>query len=152
MGSGKPLAAWMEEISTAEPVAAAGRPSLESSLYRKSIILFDGKHHTVVPVGSVLHLPPAHRNRILEKPEGPFTFWPAFLEKNEAWLGAWEVPLRMALGDQGLAASVLRKTSTDPRLLISVYRGGPISILVPVEDSEAPAPSPTSAESDKAKP
>lgn len=152
MGGGKPMAAWIEEVTKAAPVAATGRPSLESSLYRKSIILFDGKNHTVVPVGSVLHLPPAHRNKILEKPQGPFTFWPAFLERNENWLGAWEVPLRMALGDQELAASVLSKTSTDSRLLVSVYRGGPISILVPVEDPEAPASAPSTAKSEKAKP
>lgn len=116
-----------------EHAPVKNRPSSESSLYRKSIILFDGQMHTVVPVGSLLRLPPAYRNRVIQKPQGPFTFWPAFLKRNESWLGTWEVPLKMAQGDEALAKRVLLQTAKESRALVAVYRGGPISILQPVK-------------------
>lgn len=115
------------------------RPSLESSLYRKSIILFDGEMHTVVPVGSVLHLPPALRNRVVAKPQGDFTIWPNFLKRNAAWLAGKEVPLKMAKGDAKLAAAVLRETAQSPLLLVSVYRQCPISVLEAAPEPESRA-------------
>ncbi|WP_009958472.1 hypothetical protein [Verrucomicrobium spinosum] len=131
--SGSTLSDMLAKATTQAPVAA--RPSMESSLYRKSVILYDGEHHTVVPVGSVLQLPAGYRNRVVEKPVGVFTFWPAFLERNAAWLGAWEVPLRMAEGDEAVAKKVLATTANDSRVLVAVYRGGPITILEPVPEA-----------------
>lgn len=133
--SGGSLSDMLAKATTQAPVAA--RPSMESSLYRKSVILYDGVHHTVVPIGSVLQLPAGYRNRVVEKPVGSFTFWPAFLERNAAWLGAWEVPLRMAEGDAELAKKVLATTAKDPRVLVAVYRGGPITILEPVPEASS---------------
>lgn len=132
---GNTLSAMLAKATTQAPVTA--RPSMESSLYRKSVILYDGVHHTVVPVGSVLQLPAGYRNRVVEKPVGSFTFWPSFLERNAAWLGAWEVPLRMAEGDAETAKKVLAATAKDPRVLVAVYRGGPITILEPVPESNS---------------
>jgi hypothetical protein len=131
------VAAMLAKTMAQTPVTA--RPSMESSLYRKSVILYDGEKHTVVPVGSVLQLPPSYRNRVVEKPVGVFTFWPAFLERNAAWLGACEVPLRMAEGDQESAKKVLAATAKDPRVLVAVYRGGPITILEPVPEPASKA-------------
>jgi hypothetical protein len=132
---GNTLSAMLAKSTTQAPVAA--RPSMESSLYRKSVILYDGEKHTVVPIGSVLQLPAGYRNRVVEKPVGVFTFWPAFLERNAAWLGAWEVPLRMAEGDAEAAKKVLTATAKDPRVLVAVYRGGPITILEPVPETSS---------------
>ena len=126
------LGAMLAKSMAVTPVTV--RPSMESSLYRRSIILYDGEKHTVVPIGSVLQLPASYRNRVVEKPVGVFAFWPAFLERNAAWLGAWEVPLRMAEGDQEAAKKVLAATAKDPRVLVAVYRGGPITILEPVPE------------------
>lgn len=126
------LSSMLAKATTQAPVAA--RPSMESSLYRKSVILYDGTQHTVVPVGSVLQLPAGYRNRVVEKPVGTFTFWPAFLERNASWLGACEVPLSMAEGDPEVAKKVLASTARDSRVLVAVYRGGPITILEPVPE------------------
>lgn len=105
------------------------RPSTESSLYSQSIILTDGEKHTLVPVGSILHLPANLRDRVATEPKGDFTFWPAFLKRNAAWLAGHEVPLEMARGDRESAQRVLEQAGRDTRLLVSVYRGCPISIL-----------------------
>lgn len=107
------------------------RPSSGNSLLSSSIVLFDGQMFTLVPVGSVLRLPQAHRNKVLEEPKGEFTFWPAFLERNASWLSAREVPLKMAKGDAKIAEAILRETSADRRVVVSVYKGGPITILEP---------------------
>lgn len=133
--SGSSLSDMLAKATVQAPVAV--RPSMESSLYRKSVILYDGEKHTVVPIGSVLQLPAGYRNRVVEKPVGVFTFWPAFLERNAAWLGAWEVPLRMAEGDAEAAKKVLAATAKDPRVLVAVYRGGPITILEPVPETSS---------------
>ena len=111
------------------------RPEPGNSLYKKSIILFDGEMHTLVPVGSVLHLPAGLRHRVIAEPKGDFTYWPSFLKRNPGWLAAREVPLKMAEGDAKLAAAVLKETVKSSQLLVSVYRQCPISILEP-----APAP------------
>jgi hypothetical protein len=112
------------------------RPNVQSSLLTSSIVLSDGEAFTLVPVGSVLHLPPSYRNRVLEKPEGTFTFWPAFLAKNTSWLTAKEVPLKMAKGDAKAGEAIMRAVSMEPKVVVSVYKGGPISILEPVPGSE----------------
>lgn len=104
-------------------------PSTGNSLYTKSLILFDGEMHTLIPVGSVLHLPVNLRSRVISKPQGDFTFWPNFLKRNSSWLAGKEVPLKMAKGDAKLAAAVLRETSTSTRVLVSVYKQCPISVL-----------------------
>ena len=112
------------------PVGEA-RPSSGNSLLTSSIILFDGEKFTLVPVGSILNLPAAHRQKIVEEPKGEFTFWPSFLERNASWLRAREVPLKMAKGDSKAAEAVLKETSKDTHVVVSVYKTGPISILEP---------------------
>lgn len=116
------------------------RPSSGSSLLTSSIVLFDGEMFTLVPVGSILNLPRAHRRKVVPEPTGVFTFWPSFLERNASWLRAKEVPLKMAKGDSKSAEAVLKETSADARVVVSVYKGGPISILEPETPEEKDPP------------
>ncbi len=115
------------------------RPSSGNSLLTSSILLFDGSNFTVVPVGSILNLPRAHRHKIIPEPKGEFTFWPLFLERNASWLTAKEVPLKMAKGDAKAGEAVLKEASSNVRVVVSVYKGGPISILEPEAPEEKTA-------------
>lgn len=124
----KPMTAQLTAMMLPLPEV---RPDPSDSLYKKSIILFDGEMHTLIPIGSVLHLPPSLRSRIIAEPKGDFTFWPNFLKRNETWLAGREVPLKMAKGDAKLAAAVLKETAKSNQLLVSVYRQCPISVLEP---------------------
>ncbi len=126
----------MADMRDAFQPAPAVKPSLEPSLYKRSIILFDGSHHTVVPIGAVLRLPATYRNRVIEKPEGEFIFWPAFLEKNQSWLGGWEVPLAMAKGDAELSKKVMKQVDRENRVLVAVYKSCPITVLEAEPESE----------------
>lgn len=121
-----------------EPTAEV-KPDLTPSLYKRSIILFDGDVHTVVPIGAVLRLPPTYRSRVIDKPKGDFLFWPAFLEKNKNWVGGWEVPLAMAKGDATLAQNVMKQTAQDTRVLVAVYKSCPITVLEAVPDKTSGA-------------
>lgn len=116
-----------------------GRPEVQSSLLTSSLFLFDGAHYTVIPVGSILFLPKQLRNRVIREPQGDFTFWPNFLKLNSSWLAAKEVPLEMAKGDAKAGEAIMRSLSVNPsnRVLVSVYKNGPISILEPAPESSA---------------
>ncbi len=105
------------------------RPNPDVSAYSNSIILFDGDNHTVVPYGAILNLPEKLRERVVAAPAGGFLLWPSFLKRNELWLASREVPLEMAKGDKEAASAIIRNLTESPKLLVSVYRGNPISIL-----------------------
>jgi hypothetical protein len=112
-----------------EAVDPERRPQASTRLQDRSIILSDGDTHTFLPPGSILHLPAALRERVAAKPAGEFLLWPAFLERHASWLTAQEVPLAMARGDARAAAGVLAPLATEKKLVVAVYRQGPISIL-----------------------
>jgi hypothetical protein len=114
-------------------------PDPQSSLLTSSLFLSDGQMFTVVPLGAILNLPAEHRKHVIAKPEGTFTFWPNFLKQNSTWLSAREVPLKMAKGDPDLAQAVLRETSRDTHVVVSVYKGGPITVLEPTPEAKAEA-------------
>jgi len=104
-------------------------PAIQSSLWSKSIIVTDGEMFTLIPVGSILHLPAALRGHITDKPTGQFTFWPNFLKRNSSWLGGHEVTLSMARGDAKAARTVLQGISKDSRMLVATFKGGPVTVL-----------------------
>jgi hypothetical protein len=117
-------------------------PPVQSSLWRNSIILSDGEKFTLVPVGSILHLPSELRARVIAKPQGDFTFWPSFLQRNAAWLAAKEVSLKLSRGNAQEANALLKSLSHDPHLVVATYKGGPITILEPASASPGVKPTP----------
>jgi hypothetical protein len=128
-------ASFDSQIKASVKPALEGRPDVKSSLMTSSIFLFDGAHYTIIPVGSILSLPKQHRNHVIPEPQGDFTFWPNFLKLNSSWVAAKEVPLAMAKGDGKAGEAVMRSLIGSDRVLVSVYKGGPISILEPTPDS-----------------
>lgn len=135
IASARPLKAQLAE--TTKAVAPGKAPVVGSSLWSRSIILTDGEHFTLVPVGSVLHLPAELRSHVATKPQGQFTFWPNFLRRNSTWLAAHEVTLEMAKGDVRQAKAVLAGIAKDRRLLVAVYKGGPVTVLEPAPEEPA---------------
>lgn len=114
----------------ARPLTKAA-PSIQSSLWTNSIILADGEKFTLVPVGSILHLPAELRGHVAATPQGDFTFWPSFLKRNTAWLAAKEVSLSLSRGNAQEAKALLKNLSYDKHLVVGTYKGGPITILEP---------------------
>lgn len=114
----------------AKPLTKAA-PSIQSSLWTNSVILADGEKFTLVPVGSILHLPAELRGHVAASPQGDFTFWPSFLERNTAWLAAKEVSMSLSRGNVQEAQVMLKNISHEKRLIVATYKGGPITILEP---------------------
>lgn len=121
----RPLKSQLQ--ASAKPVVAA--PSIQSSLWTRSIILTDGEMFTLVPIGSILHMPPSLQNRVATAPVGKFTLWPHFQKRNAAWLGGTDVTLEMSRGDARAARTLLKSIAKDTRILVALYKGGPITIL-----------------------
>ena len=117
---------------------SAPPPSTQSSLLTSSILISDGENFTLVPIGSVLHLPANLRSRIISQPQGDVLMWPDFLQKNAAWITAKEVTLPMSRGDAKAAAPILKDVSTETRLVVAVYRNCPITILEQAKASTPP--------------
>jgi hypothetical protein len=128
MAGARKLGEWLQERQVAA-VEPEQRPKARTRLSDRSIILSDGQTHTFLPPGSILHLPAELRDRVVAKPAGEFLLWPDFLQRHAAWLSAQEVPLEMARGDAQIAARVLAPLAPEKRLVVAVYRKGPISIL-----------------------
>lgn len=130
-------AVGMKEQLKSKTMPVMGKaPTAQSTLWSRSIILTDGENFTLIPVGSILHLPVDLRSRVAAKPVGEFTFWPNFLRKNSSWLEAKEVTLSMSRGNASEAKSLLRSVVRHPRLLVAVYKGGPITILEAASESQ----------------
>jgi hypothetical protein len=130
-------ASFDAQVKASVKPALEGRPEVKSTLLTSSLFLSDGQRYTIIPVGSILSLPKQHRSHVLSEPQGDFTFWPNFLKLNSNWLAAKEVPLAMAKGDGKAGEAVMRSLIGSDRVLVSVYKGGPISILEPAPDSNA---------------
>ena len=124
------------QLATQTKPLTSKAPAVQSTLWSRSIILTDGDYFTLIPVGSILHLPPEHRAHIVAQPTGEFTFWPNFLKKNAAWLEAKEVSLEMSRGDEKAAKALFLSVARHPRALVAVYKGGPITVLEPAPEQE----------------
>lgn len=107
------------------------RPKLNRDLISRSILLHDGRFFTLLPPGSVLHLPTGRHDRILLEPKGDFLTWSAFLKRNEDWLKTQEVSLETAKGNVKQVEQITLGLAKDPKVVIAVYQGGPISLLQP---------------------
>jgi hypothetical protein len=108
-------------------------PSTQSSLMSSSILITDGENYTIVPIGSVLILPGAHRSKIVNRAQGDLLLWPDFLKRNSAWLAAREVSLKMSQGDSRAGEAVMRELAGETRLVVAVHKNCPISILEPIQ-------------------
>ncbi|MFT5469144.1 MAG: hypothetical protein ACI8UO_004259 [Verrucomicrobiales bacterium] len=104
--------------------------------YANSIILSDGKDHTVLPHSSILCLPPAYQERVITKPKGDLILWPEFLKQNWQWIRAYEVTFATAKGEVPIPEPVSNQFSRSGRVIVSVLRKNPISVLMPPPPSD----------------
>lgn len=124
MANASPVSTLAQPDDTAKPVS---RPA-QQSIINQSLILSDGTNWTLVPRGSVLHLPDTHKDKIDARPVGNLVPWKKFLTLNRAWISAEEISLRQAEGVKKLDE---RRTAFWPKqskLIIAVHQGGPISV------------------------
>ena len=126
-----------------QPVVSKGakvaRPN-DTSLIEQSEILNDGIHWTLVPKGSVLHIPPAFASRVHTRPLGKLLTWIDFLTVNRNWLFTEEVTVDQAAGKKPFLPSRRETWNKNGKVVVAVYYGGPISVrpepVTPVASSK----------------
>jgi hypothetical protein len=111
-----------------------------TSFYERVLVLVgDGGVHAVVPQGSILHLPDAHRQRVGTKPEGKLISWEALLSQSRSWLGTQEISLAAARGNSREVDAVASQLALDRRIIVAINKGRPIAILQSAEPATPPA-------------
>ena len=111
-----------EEIDIRRP--AASSPILDST------ILHDGTHWTLVPKGSVVHLPAAHQTKIDSKPVGTLLAWQEFLERNKSWVETADVTFEQAAGVEEIPAATAAKWTKSGKVVVASHQLGPISVRI----------------------
>jgi hypothetical protein len=124
--SATPLAAIPQPAAPTE--ARVARPG-DQSIIKQSDILNDGIHWTLVPKGSVLHIPAAFSTRVGAKPLGTLLTWSEFLTVNRNWLFTEEVTFDQASGKSPFAPSRLGAWDKNGKVVVAVHFGGPISVV-----------------------
>ena len=127
-----------EKKATTTKKEVAKKPQL-SSFYRSSHILVSRGKHTVIPKGSIIHLPAKDKAKISEKPSGKFVFWPDFIKKNQNWIWTYEITENQAKGLQPIPESKLEEFAKLNRMVVATYQKSPINILPPPPKPENPS-------------
>jgi hypothetical protein len=109
---------------------ATVKRSTDASLLHESTVLHDGKNWTLVPNGSVVHLPESLRARANSKPVGTLLPWHEFLRRNPTWLVSHEVTFEQAAGNEALPAEAAKSWKTMEKIVVAVRQTGPISVRV----------------------
>lgn len=105
----------------------AARPEPPRDILSRSTILSFGGVATLVPKGSVLHVPERFRERLTLAPGARFVTWEVFLQANRAWVTPLEITVAQAEGKEPLPESTLTYLPKSGNVIVATYKGGPIS-------------------------
>jgi len=128
------------EWQTGGEAGAARDPRAKSpakqSIIEQSVILCDGTYWTLVPIGSVLHVPENHRERVVKQPAGKLLNWQQFLVRNRSWLGTEDVDVATAAGRKPIAEETESTWAKRGSVVVAVHRGGAISVKRPEPEAK----------------
>ena len=103
---------------------------IPNDFLKRSSILFYRGTWTIVPKNAVMHIPATLQDRIVDKPEGTLLPWSEFCLINRGWLHLQKVRMSDARGDTTLSEGALEAHQSLGRVVVAVYKGGPISMPV----------------------
>jgi len=118
------------EQSKKEGNAKSGSQSLKK-FYDGSTIITLEDVHTVVPKGSVLHVPEGLAKMIVKQPKGKMMFWPAFLQKYPKLVTSKEVTWKTAKGEDPIKESEIKACVKGGKIVVAVFKKNPLSVLEP---------------------
>ena len=108
-------------------------------LYTNSVLLSDGKNHTLLPMNSLMRVPDNFKSRVVDKPVGKLVLWPEFSKQNRAWVRGQEITFDNATGKTPLSEATLLLVEKTPAIVVSVVNGFPIGVKPQPEAGEAGA-------------
>ncbi|MBT8044894.1 MAG: hypothetical protein KJO79_08080 [Verrucomicrobiae bacterium] len=98
------------------------------NIYKDSIILQQGKFHTLLPKNAIIFLPDSLQEKITRKADGVFLPWPQFYLKNRSWIFTYQVNLKQATGSTPIKKSVREQFAKINRAVIALHQNNPISV------------------------
>ena len=111
----------------------------EHGLTSRSSIISSLQDWTLIPKGAVLHVPPLYQKRVDGTRNGNLIAWPEFYRKNRNWIREVPITIQQASGENPLTAEFLQRSKSSGQILVTVCRGGPISVKLRVEDRKSVA-------------
>lgn len=111
------------------------------SLIGSSTLLATGSHWTIVPKGSIIHIPARFKNKVVTKPQGKLQDWPVFLRENAGWIHLHSIPMKQAHGQEFLGEKEMKAYKSVGKMVIATCGGHPISVapkafVPPVEEAD----------------
>lgn len=92
---------------------------------------------TMVPKGSVLHIPEFMKSRVGITDDARIVTWAEFIRANRGWITTHEVTRDQAEGRQEFSEAALNSISRSTNVVIATLSGGPITVLPPQDDGGA---------------
>ena len=114
-------------VTPVDPEGVSKTQTPNDFLKRSTILSYRGSW-TIVPKNAVMHIPASLQDRIVDKPEGTLIPWSEFCLKNRGWLHLQKVRMSDARGDTTLGDGAYQAHQTLGRVVVAVYKGGPISM------------------------
>jgi hypothetical protein len=100
-----------------------------TSIVADSHFLSFSGNATLVPKQAVLHVPANLADRMKLAPGCHITTFGSFYAVNRSWVETVEVSRIQAEGNQPLPEATLKSIAKSTKVVISTYKGGPITVL-----------------------
>ena len=122
-----------EKLRKTSPASAAPTDSAKEDWQGMSALDFIiyGGDTTVVPKGSILHVPESMLNNVGSSLPGNTIPWIEFLVKYPGIITQMEVSLKTASGEAPVNSEALALLAKSERIIVAVLNGSPISINGP---------------------
>lgn len=98
------------------------------SLIGSSALLGHSGYWTLVPRGSVIHIPTRHLGKVLAKPKGKLLSWKQFLRENYGWLHVHEISMSQAKGRKKINPKSIEAYKSIGKIVVATCSKGPISV------------------------
>jgi len=100
----------------------------KKSLIGSSTLISDGRNWTLLPKGSVVHIPEMHKKKIVSKPVGKLMEWKKFLTRNGSWIQTYPVEMKQAQGKESLNKEKFLRFQKLNKIVVATCASGPISV------------------------
>jgi len=113
-----------QATTPAKPLVKAKRKTLIGN----STLLASNGQWTLIPRGSVIHIPERLKSKVVLKPTGTLIEWKKFLIANHGWLHTHSIKMTQAQGKEKLKDDAMKAYKSMGKVIVATCSGGPISV------------------------
>ena len=101
------------------------------SLMAGSHILTHRGHWTIVPKGSILHIPTRYQKMVAKSPQGELVSWTKFLRLNQGWVQTLPMNQQQASGQSPISPQTLKAQRSAGKVIITTLSKRPTAAPKP---------------------